>query len=398
MNILFACGGTAGHINPALAIASKFNRSIPDSKILFVGTGRVLEKTLIPQAGYQLVNIKMTGLRRGFAPKDIIYNIKTAINIITASHKTSKLIKEFKPSVVVGTGGYICYPVLRTAAKHKIPTVIHESNAVPGKTTKILSSIVDKVLVSFPNQEKLYKRPERVVLTGTPIREEFKSNLISDSSFKKSANSLVVSFWGSLGAERMNEVIAEVIKCNIDSMSSNNGLSYARERGFDHVHAAGKKDGVADIKKRLSDIGVKNPAELPPGIEIREYIEDMPALMAAADLVICRGGGSTVAELMEMSKPCIIIPSPYVANNEQEYNAQILKKADGAIVLDEKKCTGKELFDTITALISDKGKLDKMSENLKKITVPNATENVVKIILSLCIDSEQSAANKKRRA
>ena len=371
MNFLFVCSGTAGHINPALAVATELRTRIPDSEILFVGADRVLEKKLIPQSGFKVVNIKMSGLRRGFSPGDIIYNLNTAKNILTASRESSKLIKSFKPDIAIGTGGYICYPVLRKAAKLGIPTLIHDSNAVPGLTTKLLSGVVDKVLVSFPNQEKLYKKPERVVFTGTPIRKDFISASDNKSPRTENDRPLVVSFWGSLGAERMNEVIAEVIMLNI------------KHREFDHIHAVGEKDGVLEIKNILKQKGVKGVDTLPAGIQVIKYIDDMPALMTAADLIICRGGGSTVAELMEMSKPAIIIPSPYVANNEQEYNAQQLRKAGGAILLKEKVCTGKKLYEEVTSLLSDKNLLASMSESLKQLTAPNATTNVVDLVLAM---------------
>ena len=173
MKFLFACGGTAGHINPALAIANELCRMMPDTKILFVGAENAMEKELVPKAGYELVNIRMSGLKRGFYPGDLIYNAKTLRNLVLAGSKTSEIIQGFAPDAVIGTGGYICYPVLRKAAHMGIPTIVHESNAVPGLTTKLLSTIVDRVLVSFPGLENTYRRPERVVFTGTPVRGGF---------------------------------------------------------------------------------------------------------------------------------------------------------------------------------------------------------------------------------
>jgi len=371
MNFLIACGGTAGHINPALAIAVELRKRIPGSKILFVGAGRALEKTMIPRAGFHVINIKMSGLRRGISPKDMIYNVKTAKNVLTAGIQAGKLLKRFNPNVVIGTGGYICYPILKCAARLKIPTIIHDSNAVPGLTTKSLSSIVDKVLVSFPNQENLYNKPERVVFTGTPIREDFKLRSIFCPFRDKRELPLVVSFWGSLGAEHLNKIIADVIKLNIKS------------RTFDHIHAVGKKHGKQEVKSFLKQVGVSKVSELPKGIEIREYIENMPGVMTCADLIICRGGGSTIAELIELDKPAVIIPSPYVANNEQEYNARQISNVGGAVLLDENTCTGDSLYGLITSLLSDKEKLVNMAENIKTITAGDTTDNVVNIILSL---------------
>ena len=371
MNFMFACGGTAGHINPALAIAARLRERFPNCGILFIGTGRELEKILIPKAGFSVVNIQMSGLRRGFSLKKIAYNINTAKNLITASREVKKLIKSFKPDVVIGTGGYVCYPVLRKAAKMKVPTIIHDSNAVGGLTTKMLSSIVDKVLVSFPNQEKQYKKPERVIYTGTPVRIDFKN--AATKSLKRTDKDLplVVSFWGSLGAERMNDIIADVIYLNI------------KNRVFNHIHAVGKKDGVDVVRERLSKPGLADEEVFPPGIEIKEYIENMPEIMARADLILCRGGGSTIAELMELKKPAIIIPSPHVANNEQEYNARQLSDIGGAIVLDEKGCNGEQIYSTISSLVANPQKLKKMSENIETTALADTTGNVVNEILSL---------------
>jgi UDP-N-acetylglucosamine--N-acetylmuramyl-(pentapeptide) pyrophosphoryl-undecaprenol N-acetylglucosamine transferase len=314
----------------------------------------------------------MSGLRRGFTPKMILYNLKTASKLFMADFAAGKLLKRFKPDVVIGTGGYICYPVLKKAARMKIPTVVHDSNAIPGLTTKLVSRFVDKVLVSFPNQTESYRRPERVIFTGTPVREGFKTAVKNQSKANSDDKPLVLSFWGSLGAENMNGIISDVIKIN------------AKLKQFNHIHVAGSSDGVDKIRKKLRQAGINDIKELQPQVTIKEYMEDMPSTMAQANLVLCRGGGSTVAELIELSKPAIIIPSPYVANNEQNLNAMELIKAGGAIQLDEKSLSGDKLFDVIESLLSTKDELDRMSGNLKSIAAPNATAHIVDIILSLC--------------
>jgi len=381
MNFLIACGGTAGHINPALAIAAELRRRIPGAKILFVGADKDLEKKLIPSAGYHLVNIRMSGLRRGYSAEDILYNVKTLRNLTTASVKAGNLIDRFKPDAVIGTGGYICYPVLRRAAQMGIPTAIHGSDAVPGLTTKLLSATVDRVLVSFPGLEKHYRRPERVVFTGTPVRRGFEQIPENTDRQEKKLRPLVVSFWGSLGAERMNETIAELIKLNMISGR------------FDHIHATGKKGGVEDMIARLRRLGAEG--ELPPGIEIREYIDDMAPVMASADLVVCRSGASTLAELTVMGKPAVLVPSPYVTNNHQEENAKQLQKAGGAVMLAEKDCTGEILYDTVTSLIGDSDRLTRMSFAQKSIAAPNATEKIADIVLELC-NSKKENGQKER--
>jgi len=369
MNFLFVCGGTAGHINPALAIAKELQMQQPESKFLFVGAGKELEKRLIPHAGFHLVNIRMSGLRRSFSPDDLVYNLKTVRNLTTAGVKSENLLRRFAPSVVIGTGGYICYPVLLRASQMGIPTLVHESNAVPGLTTKLLSASVDRVLVSFPGLEKLYRRPDRVMFTGTPVREGFGTESGNEEAPARGSKPLVLSFWGSLGAERMNERMTEFVKCNIDA-----GL-------FDHVHVAGK-DGVDVIRSRLRLLGV--PDELPPGIEIREYIENILPFMSAADIILCRAGGSTIAELTVAGKPAVLIPSPYVTNNQQEENAKQVQKTGGAILIREKDCTGESLFEVISFLLSDGERLQTMADAQKALGAPDAAKRIAGLALELC--------------
>ena len=369
MKVIFVCGGTAGHINPALAVAARLKDMVPDVKLLFVGSGREMENKLIPEAGYKLVNIKMSGLSRGFSPSKIISNIKTAGKLMSAKKEAGKLLSSFKPDAVAGTGGYICYPVLLKASGMGIPTLIHESNAVPGLTTRLLSTRADKVLVSFPGLEKMYRQPERVVFTGTPVRKGF--DIQKDSGKRNSHNEkpLVVSFWGSLGAEHMNEVIAHMIKLNVDGM------------GFWHIHAAGKSGYAEKIKDRLTQLGITG--DLPPNIEVRDYIDDMPSVMAAADIVLCRAGASTLAELTVMGKPAVLVPSPYVTDNHQQHNAMQLKKAGGAIVLPEEECTGSVLYETVMSLIKDIASLQSMSEAQKTQGTNDAAERMAKMILDM---------------
>ena len=369
MNFLFACGGTAGHINPAVAIAKELCRKMPDSKVLFVGAGNTMEKELVPKAGYELVNIRMSGLKRGFYPSDLLYNAKTVRNLALAGQKIAKIIKEFAPCAVIGTGGYICYPVLRKAAHMGIPTIVHESNAVPGLTTRLLSTIVDKVLVSFPGLENTYRRPEHVIFTGTPVRAGFGVRAAGDDAIEPGKKRLLLSFWGSLGASRMNETIIEFMKLNI-------------ERGeFSHIHAAGRLCDAAEMISRLKQTGIQD--ELPADVEIRGYIDDMKSIMASADLVLCRAGGSTVAELTAMGKPAVLIPSPYVSNNEQEKNAEQLEKAGGAVTLRERDCTGEELFKIVSGILRDSDRLMGMSAAQQALGKPKAAEEIAELVLSL---------------
>jgi UDP-N-acetylglucosamine--N-acetylmuramyl-(pentapeptide) pyrophosphoryl-undecaprenol N-acetylglucosamine transferase len=367
VTFLFVCGGTAGHINPALGIATEMRSRIPESKILFVGADRELEKKLIPGAGFHLVNIKMSGLRRGFSPDDIKKNLKTIKNLATASVESANLLRRFQPDAVIGTGGYICYPVMKKAAKMGIPTFIHEPNAHPGLAVRMLSAYVDKVLVTFPGMEEYYRRPERVIFSGTPLRDGFYANRDSADEKKQRDRPLVVSFWGSLGAGPMNEMMTEFIRLNTES------------KLFDHIHATGKNcmPGMRERLKRhrVSEIGA-------PYADIREYIDDMPSVMNDADLMICRAGASTIAELTAMGKPAILIPSPYVADNHQEENAKRLLEAGGVLMYREKDCTGEMLYRTTSALLADKPALERMALAQKSHAVPNAASKIVDIVIS----------------
>lgn len=376
MNFLFACAGTAGHINPALAIAEEVRGTSPNAKILFIGADRDLEKRLIPQAGFHLVNIKMSGLRRDISTDGMRYNMNTARNLATAGIKAEKLIRRFKPDAVIGTGGYICYPILRKAAQMGIPSVVHESNAVPGLTTKLLSASVDRVLVSFPKLEKRYRRPERVVLTGTPVRGGFGVGAGQGEKPVPCDKPLVVSFWGSLGAERMNEIMAEFTNLNISAST------------FYQIHAAGKNGGVEIMKNKLKKLGA--PDQLPQGIDLVEYVNNMHSVMSSADIVICRAGGSTIAELTVIGKPAVLIPSPYVTNNQQMENAMQIAEAGGAVMLQEKECTGETLFNTVASLLEDKKRLEDMAEAQKAFGAPHAAEKIVKIIMELCREKKES--------
>ena len=373
MNFLFACGGTAGHINPALAIAGEIRRLMPDAKILFVGSGRKMENRLIPLAGYELVNIKMSGFTRKLSPKMVVSNLATVKNLAASGRAAAKLIREFAPDAVIGTGGYVCYSVLKKAAQMKISTFIHESNALPGLATKLLSSNVTRVLVSFPGLESRYRKPDRVVFTGTPVRYGF-SSLNKERERQKlglPAKPLIVSFWGSLGAERMNAALAEFIKCNID------------DGRFNHIHATGGgKDGQELMISRLDNFGISGA--LPAGIEVRAYIDDMPAVMAAADIVLCRAGASTIAELTVMGKPAVLVPSPYVTNNHQEENAKQVQNAGGAVMIKEQDCTGRGIYEVVAAILGDGDVLTKMSEAQKALAVPNAAAKIVELIISEC--------------
>ena len=370
MKFLFACGGTAGHINPAISIAKELKRLMPDAGVLFVGSGRRLENRLVPLEGFDIVNLNISGLSRGLSPKSIAENVKAIKKLASSGREAVKILEEFKPDAVIGTGGYVCYPVIKNAARMNIRTVLHESNAVPGLTTKLLSGCASRLLVSFEGTEQLYRKPENVILTGTPVREDFFEAAGQAVWEKPDADRpLAVSFWGSLGAGLMNLHTVEFVKKNIESGR------------FHHIHATGGgEQGLEDFMTRLRGAGVK---ELPGHIDIRPYIDDMPQIMAAADIILCRAGASTLAELTVLGKPAILVPSPYVTNNHQEENAKRLRDVGGALMLRESECSGGLLYDEAEKLCGAPEVLVGMAKAQRKAARPDALKKIVEIILSL---------------
>ena len=333
-----------------------------------------MEMELVPREGYEIRGVPVSNLSRSLSAEGIKHNIKFVTDLIKSGPACRRIIEEFKPDVVVGTGGYVCYPVLHEAAKLGIPTLVHESNAEPGLTTRQLEKSVDKIMVGFAEARENYKHPEKVVVTGTPVRLGF---MRSDKSAARRAlgiaedEPLVVSVWGSLGATEMNKVVARMIALAMDSA----------ERPFRLVHSAGKR-GIRSMTEYMSgELGLSGWKEA--GFDVVDYIYDMPLLMAAADIVLCRSGASTLAELTAIGKPAVLVPSPNVVNNHQEKNARVLEHGGGAVVLLESDAGADVMLSTINGLLSDKEKLTEMEEHMRDLAVENATDEITSIVLSL---------------
>lgn len=366
MKILFAGGGTAGHINPALAVAGYIKEKHPNAYIGYIGTANKLEAKLVPEKGYDFHTIDVAGFQRRLSLKNIARNISAAGKAITSSRDSRRILKEIKPDVVVGTGGYVSGPVLRQAQKLGIKTAIHEQNAFPGVTTKMLAENADAVMLAMPQAEKYLKLKKPPIITGNPIRSEL-LNITREQARKKLGldnRPLILSFGGSLGARHINEAVSELIRWH-------NGT-----HKFYHIHGTGSV-GFEGMKESLKDITLCDE------IDIREYISDMAVCMAAADLVICRAGAITLSELQAMGKPSVLIPSPYVAENHQYHNAMTLKKAGGAEVIEEKDLNGEKLIDTVAHLIENNPKLSAMSASAKKNAIIDANERIYKVIMQL---------------
>lgn len=369
LKILFTCGGTAGHINPAIALARLFQFRHQGCQVLFAGADNGMERTLVPHEGYELRTVHVNTIHRAWKWKDIKHNVMTVLTLPMARRQAGAILEEFQPDLVVGTGGYASYPVVKEAARRGIPTAIHESNAVPGLTTKLLAKTVDRVMVGFEDSRRYYPHPDRVVVTGTPVRRDFFDHTRREARQAlgfADDQPLVLSYWGSLGADVMNRYMADFIQAEIREGSP-----------FHHIHGAGRN--FAWLTGELRGRGVA----LGERVEIREYIYDMPLVMAAADLVVCRAGASTISELTAIAKPCILVPSPNVTNNHQEKNARVLEQHGAAVVLLEPECDGESLYAQAKGLLSEREKLTQMARNLSSLSVTDAAEEIYQTLLAL---------------
>lgn len=370
MHILLVGGGTAGHINPAIAVASYLKENYPDCKISYIGTKKGMENRLVPLAGYDFYSIDVAGFQRKITVKNIFRNIDAVRKVFTSSIAARKLLKSLKPDIVFGTGGYVCGPVLREAAKLGIKTAVHEANAYPGVTIKMLASTVDTVMVAMEDALKNLKCKNEPVVTGNPIRSSLKSVSKTDArrilGVPDDAN-VLLSFGGSLGARVINNAMLEVIKQDLEL------------KEFHIFHATGK-NGYEQFMKDLDGIGFKADNGL---INIYEYIDNMEVLMAAADIVICRAGAMTVNELQVCGKPAILIPSPYVAENHQFHNAMSLKRINAAELIEEKNLDGRVLLETVRRLFGNKKNLESMSKNLYETAIVDADRRIADELLKL---------------
>ena len=371
MNVIFTCGGTAGHVNPALALAGYMKKLDSNTHILFVGTPGGIEKGLVTKAGYDFRGVEASGFSRSISVSGLAHNLKTVKNLLTAPSHVSRIIKEFPPDRVVGTGGYASYPMVKYAAGKGSPTAVHESNMVPGLTTKMLENFADRIMVGFEDCRALYRNPEKIVVTGTPVRGDF-FDLTREQAREKlglrDARPLLVSFWGSLGASTMNEKMLDCFAREV-----------AEGQPFYHIHGVGAS-GWQRMQSALSERGLTNR----PGLDVREYIHDMATVMAAADLVLCRGGASTVSELTALGKPAVMVPSPYVTNNHQEKNCRILERHGGAVVMLEQELSADELYTTARDILADAKKRQAMSEGMLSLGIRDATERIYETVMALC--------------
>ena len=365
MNVIFTCGGTGGHINPAIAVANILKERHPDAKILFIGAKGHMEEKLVPAAGFDLVTLPGSGLSRKLNLAGIKKNFNAVKCVVTAVGKCKKIIRDFGADVIVGTGGYASFPALLAGSQLKIPTIVHEANAVPGLTTKLAAGVATRVLVCFEESRKYYKKPDEVEVVGMPVRPEFfcgnKAAARAELGIADD-KPLLVSAFGSLGAKVMNETMADM-------------MVFAKADGFPfhHIHATGSF-GKEWMPQRVKDNGVDYETEAM--LDIREYIYNMPTVMAAADVIIGRAGSATCNEIAAAGVPCILIPSPNVTNNHQEKNARVLEEAGGAVVVLEKDCSPEQMYGEVKALLADDARREKMAEALRGLARTDSAQRI----------------------
>lgn len=366
MNFLIACGGTSGHINPAIAIADELKKRFPRCQILFIGTENKLEADLVPRAGYEIKFIEISGISRRKNFAGLKHNISTFYKFVKAKANVKKIIDEFKPDVAIGTGGYVSAPVMQAACEKGIKTVIHEQNAFAGVTTKILSRKVDKILLSYPLAKPLKDCEEKIKLVGNPVRNAFleiNREKARESLGISADEKVVLSCGGSLGAKKLNEafcVFAE--KMNEDGTA----LLY---------HGASRD--YKEVKEKLSFL--KEDSK----IKVFEYIYNMPELMAASDLIISRSGATSLTEISALGRASILIPSPNVTENHQYFNARTFSDIGAAILLEEKDLSGESLYESVNSVLFDSGKLSQMEKAAKTLFNKNAINDIGDTIVSL---------------
>ena len=363
MKAIIAAAGTGGHINPALAIANKIKQEEPNSEIIFVGTDRGLENDLIPRAGYDLKRIEAYGFNR----KISLDNVKKMYKTFKSIGQAKKIIQDFKPDIMIGTGGYICLPVALAASKLNVPIVLHESNAFPGVAIKMLSKKASAILVGFEDAKKRIKNAENVVVVGNPSKvkeisftNSQKEKILKEIGLTEIEKPIVLVFGGSQGAQKINESFINIISKKVNEK-------------YQIIWATGPNQ-YEIIKTKLQNLNIN--IDNIPNVKILPYIYNMEEVMNCVDLVVSRSGAMTITEISIVGKPSIFIPFPYATENHQEYNAKVLEKVGAAKIILDADLDFNILNSTINEIISDKEKMCRMSENAHAVEIKNVEDKI----------------------
>ena len=366
MKIIVSGGGTGGHIYPALTLIRTLEKKVQNLQVLYVGTHRGLEADIIPKEGIPFETVDLQGFKRSLSPE----NILRAAKAIQGVGRAMGIVKKFRPDVVIGTGGYVCGPVLMAASLLGIPALIQEQNVIPGITNKILSKFVDKIATGYQEANSAFPA-SKVVFTGNPIRSQVMWERCQDDyeafGLKPGVKTVLVS-GGSRGARSINRAMVEVLR------------HYEGRSDVQIIHATGQGE-YEDIMSRIKAAGID--LNLSENLQVRPYLYNMPQAMAIADLAVFRAGATGLAELTAKGIPAILVPYPYAAENHQEFNARAVEKAGAAKVILNKDLTGEVLIKAIDELLSDEGRLQSMSQASKKLGRPQAADNIAELILEL---------------
>ena len=362
MRVIVAAAGTGGHINPGLAIANKIKQEEKDSEIIFIGTNRGLENDLVPRAGYELKTIEAYGLSKKLS----IDNIKKMCKTLGATSKARKIIKDFKPDVIVGAGGYICGPVVWAAKKEKIPVVLHESNAYPGKAVKHLAKNANVVLISFEEARERIPNAKKIVFTGTPVKiqkrdytKEEKSKILNELKIEDKLPIILV-FGGSQGAQKINEAIIGILTKKLN-------------KKYQIIWATGPKQ-YDIVKEELNQKSID--IENVPNAKILPYIYNMEEIMNISDVIVARSGAMTITEISNLGKPSILIPLPNVSQDHQLRNAEVLQKIGAGKIILNDKLTSENLNQEISEIILNPTNMKKMGEKAYTKSVKNVQEKI----------------------
>ncbi|HJD20542.1 MAG TPA: undecaprenyldiphospho-muramoylpentapeptide beta-N-acetylglucosaminyltransferase [Candidatus Gemmiger faecigallinarum] len=370
MRVLIAAGGTAGHINPALAIAGALSAALPSAEIHFAGRREGMEYGLVTKAGYPFHHIEINGFQRKLTLNNIRRNVVAAWHLAVSGPRCAAILREVKPDLVIGCGGYVSGPIVRAAAKRGVHTAIHEQNAFPGVTNKLLAKEVDLVMAASAAAVEKLGAPDKTIVVGNPVRPELftQDRAAARARLDAGADTVILSFGGSLGARRINEVVADLCAWEQQTGQKVIHLHATGSRGVELFRDLGKQKGFAPGKRLM----------------VREYIDNMPELLSAADLVISRSGALTLAELEAMGRASILVPSPNVAENHQYYNALELEKAGAAVVIEEKDLTGEKLIAVVQKLLEEPGRLQTMGQQAKTLGQPDSLAKITEALQKLC--------------